>query len=262
MMAFIPIFFFASEYAQIALAQDRVGGRHLPALLLRRVRRRRADRRPDPRPRRGQARRRPRLCHRRGRASASGPPRRPRSASASSRSGSSSPAPGMGMMLGPANTDAVNRASNLSYGEATGITQTIRNFGASLGLAALGTILLFNFRSHLTTSLQKMGVPTRRPWPTASRSPSTAADRCPPSRTTSRSTSPRHPDGALRDVRHHGLRRRSSPCSASSGAARRCPSTRRRRRRPRPTEPLGSTRPGGPGVEPSRRVHLDGRALS
>ena len=65
----------------------------------------------------------------------------------------------MGMMLGPANTDAVNRAGNLSYGEATGITQTIRNFGASLGLAALGTILLFNFRSHLTTSLQAMGDP-------------------------------------------------------------------------------------------------------
>jgi EmrB/QacA subfamily drug resistance transporter len=66
---------------------------------------------------------------------------------------------GMGMMLGPANTDAVNRASNLSYGEATGITQTIRNFGASLGLAALGTILLFDYRSHLTTSLRKMGEP-------------------------------------------------------------------------------------------------------
>ena len=30
---------------------------------------------------------------------------------------------GMGMMLGPANTDAVNRAGNLSYGEATGITR-------------------------------------------------------------------------------------------------------------------------------------------
>jgi hypothetical protein len=65
----------------------------------------------------------------------------------------------MGMLIGPANTDAVNRASSLSYGEATGITQTIRNFGASLGLAALGTILLFNFRSHLTTSLRAMGDP-------------------------------------------------------------------------------------------------------
>ncbi len=66
---------------------------------------------------------------------------------------------GMGMMLGPANTDAVNRAGNLSYGEATGITQTIRNFGASLGLAALGTILLFDYRSHLTTSLRTLGEP-------------------------------------------------------------------------------------------------------
>jgi predicted MFS family arabinose efflux permease len=66
---------------------------------------------------------------------------------------------GMGLMLGPANTDAVNRAGSLSYGEATGITQTIRNFGASLGLAALGTILLFNFRSHLTASLRAMGDP-------------------------------------------------------------------------------------------------------
>ena len=67
----------------------------------------------------------------------------------------------MGMMLGPANTDAVNRAGNLSYGEATGITQTIRNYGASLGLAALGTILLFTFRSHLTTTLQLHGCPPR-----------------------------------------------------------------------------------------------------
>ena len=46
---------------------------------------------------------------------------------------------GMGFMLGPASTDAVNRASRLSYGEATGITQTVRNYAASLGLAILGT---------------------------------------------------------------------------------------------------------------------------
>jgi hypothetical protein len=66
---------------------------------------------------------------------------------------------GMGMLIGPANTDAVNRAGKLSYGEATGVTQTIRNFGASLGLAALGTISLFSFRSHLATSLQQLHVP-------------------------------------------------------------------------------------------------------
>jgi EmrB/QacA subfamily drug resistance transporter len=60
---------------------------------------------------------------------------------------------GMGMMLGPANTDAINRASSLSYGEATGVTQTVRNYGASLGLAVLGTILLTVQRSKLTASL-------------------------------------------------------------------------------------------------------------
>lgn len=45
---------------------------------------------------------------------------------------------GMGMVLSPVSTDAVNRAPRASYGEVTGITQTIRNFGASLGLAVLG----------------------------------------------------------------------------------------------------------------------------
>jgi EmrB/QacA subfamily drug resistance transporter len=65
---------------------------------------------------------------------------------------------GMGMMLGPANTDAINRASSLSYGEATGVTQTVRNYGASLGLAVLGTILLTVQRSKLTTSLRSLGV--------------------------------------------------------------------------------------------------------
>jgi EmrB/QacA subfamily drug resistance transporter len=66
---------------------------------------------------------------------------------------------GLGMMLGPASTDAVNRASRLSYGEATGITQTVRNYAASLGLAVLGTIQVSVFRSHLTTSLTNMKDP-------------------------------------------------------------------------------------------------------
>jgi EmrB/QacA subfamily drug resistance transporter len=64
---------------------------------------------------------------------------------------------GMGMMLGPASTDAVNRASKLSYGEATGITQTVRNYAASLGIAVLGTILVTRFRSEITASLLQMG---------------------------------------------------------------------------------------------------------
>ena len=69
---------------------------------------------------------------------------------------------GMGFMLGPASTDAVNRASRLSYGEATGITQTVRNYAASLGLAILGTILVTEMRSHVTTSLIARGLPTAR----------------------------------------------------------------------------------------------------
>jgi MFS family permease len=66
---------------------------------------------------------------------------------------------GMGLMLGQANTDAVNRASRFSYGEATGITQTVRNYGASIGFAILGTILLSEFRSNITSSLVAKGLP-------------------------------------------------------------------------------------------------------
>ena len=69
---------------------------------------------------------------------------------------------GMGFMLGPASTDAVNRASRLSYGEATGITQTVRNYAASLGLAILGTILVNEMRSRVTTSLIAQGEPASR----------------------------------------------------------------------------------------------------
>jgi hypothetical protein len=56
----------------------------------------------------------------------------------------------------------VNRASKLSYGEATGITQTVRNYSASLGLAVLGTVLLTEMHSRLTTSLIAQGVPRVR----------------------------------------------------------------------------------------------------
>jgi EmrB/QacA subfamily drug resistance transporter len=65
---------------------------------------------------------------------------------------------GMGLMLGPASTDAVNRASRLSYGEATGITQTVRNYAASLGIAILGTIQVSQLKSRLETSLLSRGL--------------------------------------------------------------------------------------------------------
>jgi EmrB/QacA subfamily drug resistance transporter len=83
---------------------------------------------------------------------------------------------GIGFMLGPANTDAVNRASRLSYGEATGITQTVRNYAASLGLAILGTILVSEMRSRLTTSLIAQGTPGAQAARQASALAQTSAD--------------------------------------------------------------------------------------
>ena len=68
---------------------------------------------------------------------------------------------GLGFMLTPASTDAVNRASKLSYGEATGITQTVRNYAASLGLAILGTLLVSR-SAPVTSSLISQGVSSHR----------------------------------------------------------------------------------------------------
>jgi EmrB/QacA subfamily drug resistance transporter len=67
---------------------------------------------------------------------------------------------GIGLMLGPANTDAINQVGRLSYGEATGVTQTVRNFGASFGLAALGTLLVTVERNHAVTRLIALGLPS------------------------------------------------------------------------------------------------------
>jgi len=66
---------------------------------------------------------------------------------------------GLGLMLGTASTDAVNRAPSTNYSEVTGITQTARNFGASLGLAVLGAILISRNDTNLTGALTKQGVP-------------------------------------------------------------------------------------------------------
>ena len=66
---------------------------------------------------------------------------------------------GMGLMLGTASTDAVNRAPATSYSEVTGITQTARNFGASLGLAIMGAVLISRTETNVTGALTKAGVP-------------------------------------------------------------------------------------------------------
>ncbi|HEV2728151.1 MAG TPA: MFS transporter, partial [Solirubrobacterales bacterium] len=66
---------------------------------------------------------------------------------------------GVGLVLSPANTDALNRVPRSRYGEATGITQTVRNFGSSLGLAILGSILILENRSHLEATADENGLP-------------------------------------------------------------------------------------------------------
>lgn len=65
---------------------------------------------------------------------------------------------GVGLVLAPANTDALNRVPRSRYGEATGITQTVRNFGSSLGLAILGSLLITWNRSNLESILSDKGV--------------------------------------------------------------------------------------------------------
>jgi EmrB/QacA subfamily drug resistance transporter len=67
---------------------------------------------------------------------------------------------GLGLMLGTASTDAVNRAPSSNYSEVTGITQTSRNFGASLGLAVLGAILISRTQTNVGAALIKAGVPS------------------------------------------------------------------------------------------------------
>jgi EmrB/QacA subfamily drug resistance transporter len=66
---------------------------------------------------------------------------------------------GIGLVLGPVSTDAVNRAPRTGYGEATGITQTSRNFGSSRGLAVLGSILIAQNTSRIESTLEGRGVP-------------------------------------------------------------------------------------------------------
>ena len=66
---------------------------------------------------------------------------------------------GIGLLLGTSSTDAVNRAIGASYGEVTGITQTVRNYGSTFGVAVLGTILSSVLTDRLTTSFRHLGLP-------------------------------------------------------------------------------------------------------
>jgi EmrB/QacA subfamily drug resistance transporter len=66
---------------------------------------------------------------------------------------------GLGLVLGPVSTDALNRAPGSGYGEVTGVTQTVRNFGASLGMAVMGSVFLTQNVTRVTDTLTAKGVP-------------------------------------------------------------------------------------------------------
>jgi EmrB/QacA subfamily drug resistance transporter len=66
---------------------------------------------------------------------------------------------GIGFVLTPVTTDAVNRAPRGSYGEVTGVTQTVRYFAASLSLAILGSVLIHQTRANAKASLAALQVP-------------------------------------------------------------------------------------------------------
>jgi hypothetical protein len=55
---------------------------------------------------------------------------------------------GLGPRARPVDREWPNDSCPASYGEATGITQTIRNYAARLGLAILGTVLVAQMRSR------------------------------------------------------------------------------------------------------------------
>jgi hypothetical protein len=52
-----------------------------------------------------------------------------------------------------------DRRAQRSSGFGDGPTQTVRNYGASLGFAILGTLLISEFRSAVTSSLSAQGLP-------------------------------------------------------------------------------------------------------
>lgn len=64
---------------------------------------------------------------------------------------------GFGLMLTPVSTDAVNRAVGARYSEVSAVTQTMKNFGAALGMAVFSTMVTSALTTSLTASFAKFG---------------------------------------------------------------------------------------------------------
>ncbi|WP_130798349.1 MFS transporter, partial [Streptomyces otsuchiensis] len=65
---------------------------------------------------------------------------------------------GIGFLLAPASTDAVNRSIGASYGEVTGVVQTLRNYAAAVGLAVYGTLLTHATTDNVASTLRERGL--------------------------------------------------------------------------------------------------------
>jgi hypothetical protein len=66
---------------------------------------------------------------------------------------------GFGFIIGPAGADALSRAPHAGPGAVSGITQTVRNLGASIGLAVTGALFITNNTERMTGTLTANGVP-------------------------------------------------------------------------------------------------------
>ncbi len=66
---------------------------------------------------------------------------------------------GIGLVMGPANTDAMNTAPRALRGQASGVVQTVRQVGGTVGLAIMGTIVANVEHSKLDDFLAGLGAP-------------------------------------------------------------------------------------------------------
>lgn len=64
---------------------------------------------------------------------------------------------GIGLVMGPTNTDGMNAAARELRGQASGVIQTTRQIGGTVGLAIMGTIVANVKTSHLESSLSAAG---------------------------------------------------------------------------------------------------------
>jgi len=70
---------------------------------------------------------------------------------------------GAGLVLTPANTDGLSRVPEQRRGQASGLLQSFRQVGSTLGLASIGTLVLAVERSGIARLAADHGGPGRRP---------------------------------------------------------------------------------------------------